>query len=129
MRDIRAHLQEIYKVEVSLDLISRVTDAVMDDVRDWGKRPLEDVYPIVFLDCMVLKIRENGTVQRRALCARGAGAIGRVVVGARSGRRWVARARWGVAHRMRTPAGICGRCRFGRRARGPRVRRAKAGAS
>jgi transposase-like protein len=39
----------------------------MDDVRDWGKRPLEDVYPIVFLDCMVLKIRENGTVQRRAL--------------------------------------------------------------
>jgi putative transposase len=67
VRDIRAHLQEIYKVEVSLDLISRVTDAVMDDVRDWGKRPLEDVYPIVFLDCMVLKIRENGTVQRRAL--------------------------------------------------------------
>ena len=67
VRDIRAHLQEIYGVEVSLDLISRVTDAVMDDVRDWGKRPLEDIYPIVFLDCMVLKIREGGTVQRRAL--------------------------------------------------------------
>ena len=39
----------------------------MDDVREWGKRPLEDIYPIVFLDCMVLKIREGGTVQRRAL--------------------------------------------------------------
>jgi putative transposase len=67
VRDIRAHLREIYGVEVSLDLISRVTDAVMDDVREWGKRPLEDVYPIVFLDCMVLKIREGGTVGRRAL--------------------------------------------------------------
>src|SRR5450755_1829007 len=51
-RDIEAHLQEIYGVKV---------------VRDWAKRPLEDIYPIVFLDCMVLKIREGGTVQRRAL--------------------------------------------------------------
>ena len=67
VRDIRAHLQEIYGVEVSLDLISRVTDAVMDDAREWGKRPLEDIYPIVFLDCMVLKIRDGGTVQRKAL--------------------------------------------------------------
>ena len=67
VRDIRAHMREIYGVEVGLDLISRVTDAVMDDVREWAKRPLEDIYPIVFLDCMVLKIRENGTVQRRAL--------------------------------------------------------------
>src|SRR3954468_19127510 len=67
VRDIRAHLAEIYGVEVSLDLISRVTDAVMDDVREWAKRPLEDIYPIVFLDCMVLKIREGGSVQRRAL--------------------------------------------------------------
>jgi putative transposase len=67
VRDIRAHLTEIYGVEVSLDLISRVTDAVMDDVREWAKRPLEDIYPILFLDCMVLKIRQDGTVQRRAL--------------------------------------------------------------
>ena len=66
-RDISAHLQEIYGVEVGRDLISRVTDGIMDDVRDWTKRPLEDIYPIVFLDCMVLKIRENGTVGRRAL--------------------------------------------------------------
>ena len=66
-RDIEAHLEEIYGVKVGRDLISRVTDAVMDDVRDWCKRPLEDIYPIVFLDCMVLKIRDGGTVQRRAL--------------------------------------------------------------
>jgi putative transposase len=66
-RDISAHLREIYGVDVGRDLISRVTDGVMDDVRDWGKRPLEDIYPIVFLDCMVLKIREGGSVQRRAL--------------------------------------------------------------
>jgi len=66
-RDISAHLQEIYGVQVSRDLISKVTDAVMDDAREWAKRPLEDIYPIVFLDCMVLKIREGGSVQRRAL--------------------------------------------------------------
>jgi putative transposase len=66
-RDISAHLAEIYGVQVSRDLISKVTDAVMDDVREWAKRPLEDVYPVMFLDCMVLKIREGGSVQRRAL--------------------------------------------------------------
>jgi putative transposase len=66
-RDIEAHLQEIYGVKVGRDLISRVTDGVMDDVRDWAKRPLEDIYPIVFLDCMVIKVRESGSVQRRAL--------------------------------------------------------------
>src|SRR3989441_9720975 len=65
-RDIEAHLAEIYGVKVGRDLISRVTDAVMDDVREWQQRPLEDVYPVVFLDALVLKIREGGTVQRRA---------------------------------------------------------------
>ena len=66
MRDIEAHLAEIYGVKVGRDLISRVTDAVIEDVRAWQQRPLEDVYPVVFLDCLVLKIREGGTVQRRA---------------------------------------------------------------
>src|SRR5215213_1066745 len=65
-RDIEAHLEHIYGVKVGRDLISRVTDAVLDDVRAWQQRPLEDVYPVLFLDCLVLKIRENGTVQRRA---------------------------------------------------------------
>ena len=66
-RDISAHLEEIYGVEVGRDLISKVTDGVTDDVRAWAKRPLEDIYPIVFLDCMVIKVREGGSVQRRAL--------------------------------------------------------------
>ena len=65
-RDIEAHLAEIYGVKVGRDLISRVTDAVMDDVREWQQRPLDDVYPVLFLDALVLKIREGGTVQRRA---------------------------------------------------------------
>ncbi|MGH3000262.1 MAG: IS256 family transposase [Gaiellaceae bacterium] len=65
-RDIEAHLAEIYGVNVGRDLISRVTDAVMQDVREWQQRPLDDVYPVVFLDALVLKIREGGSVQRRA---------------------------------------------------------------
>jgi putative transposase len=66
VRDIEAHLHEIYGVKVGRDLISRVTDAVMEEVRAWQQRPLDDVYPVVFLDCLVLKIREGGSVQRRA---------------------------------------------------------------
>jgi putative transposase len=65
-RDIEAHLAEIYGVRVGRDLISRVTDAVLDDVRAWQQRPLEDVYPVLFLDAMVLKIRDGGSVQRIA---------------------------------------------------------------
>jgi transposase-like protein len=53
-RDIEAYLRQLYGVSVGRDLISRVTDAVTDDVRAWQQRPLEDVYPVVFLDCMVL---------------------------------------------------------------------------
>jgi putative transposase len=65
-RDISAHLREIYGVQVGRDLISTVTDAVMEDARAWQTRPLDDVYPVVFLDALVLKIRDGGSVQRRA---------------------------------------------------------------
>jgi putative transposase len=65
-RDIERYLRELYGVSVGRDLISRVTEAVMDDARAWQQRPLDDVYPVVFLDCMVLKIREGGSVQRKA---------------------------------------------------------------
>ena len=65
-RDIEAHLAELYGVNVGRDLISRITDAVVEDVREWQQRPLDDVYPVVFLDALVLKIREGGTVQRKA---------------------------------------------------------------
>jgi putative transposase len=65
-RDIKAHFAEIYGVKVGRDLISKVTDAVMDDARNWQTRPLYGVYPVVFLDALVLKIRDGGSVQRRA---------------------------------------------------------------
>ena len=65
-RDISAHLEEIYGVTVGRDLVSKVTDAVMDDAQAWQTRPLDDVYPVVFLDALVLKIRDGGTVQRKA---------------------------------------------------------------
>jgi putative transposase len=65
-RDIEAHLEEIYGVKVGRELISKVTDAVNDDVREWAKRPLEAVYPVVFLDALVVKVREGGSVQRKA---------------------------------------------------------------
>jgi putative transposase len=65
-RDIEAHLEEIYGVNVGRNLISRMTDAVMDDARAWQTRPLDDVYPVVFLDALVLKIRDGGSVPRKA---------------------------------------------------------------
>jgi putative transposase len=65
-RDIESHLEDIYGVKVGRDLISKVTDAVMEDARAWQTRPLDDVYPVVFLDALVLKIRDGGSVQRRA---------------------------------------------------------------
>jgi putative transposase len=66
VRDIQAHLAEIYDVEVSPDLISRITDAVLDEVRDWQVRPLDPVYPVIFLDAIVCKVRDNGTVRNKA---------------------------------------------------------------
>ena len=65
-RDIEAYLREIYGVSVGRDLISRVTDAVIEDVRSWQQRPLDDVYPILYLDAFVVKIRDGGSVVRKA---------------------------------------------------------------
>ena len=65
-RDIERYLRELYGVSVGRDLISRMTDAVIEDACAWQQRPLDDVYPVVFMDCMVLKIREGGSVQRHA---------------------------------------------------------------
>jgi Transposase, Mutator family len=56
-RDIRAHLREMYDVEVSPDLISRVTDAVVEELAEWQGRPLDRVYPVVFIDALMIKIR------------------------------------------------------------------------
>ncbi len=66
-RDIQAQLQELYGVEVSPTLISNVTEAVMDEVRQWQSRPLESVYPIVYVDCLVVNVRENQRVINKSL--------------------------------------------------------------
>jgi len=66
-REIQAHLKEIYKVEVSPSLISTVTDAVLDDVKAWQSRPLEPLYPIVYLDAIHVKMRTSGHVQTQAV--------------------------------------------------------------
>src|SRR5215213_1007775 len=66
VRDIRAHLAQIYDVEVSPDLISTITDAVLDEVREWQARPLDRVYPVIFLDAIVCKVRTDGVVRNKA---------------------------------------------------------------
>ena len=66
-REIQGHLKELYKVEVSPSLISTVTDAVLDDVKAWQSRPLEAVYPIVYLDAIHVKMRTSGHVQTQAV--------------------------------------------------------------
>lgn len=66
-REIQGHLEDMYKVEVSPALISTVTDAVMEEVKAWQSRPLDSVYPIVYLDALVVKIRDGGHVRNRAI--------------------------------------------------------------
>ncbi len=61
-RDIQAQLQELYGVEVSASLISNVTEAVMDEVRKFQTRPLEALYPIIYVDCLAVNVRENQRV-------------------------------------------------------------------
>jgi len=65
-RDIQGHLEEIYGVEVSPDLISSVTDGIISEVKEWQSRPLDEVYPIVFFDAIRMKIREEGRVINKA---------------------------------------------------------------
>src|SRR6266536_3133557 len=67
VREIQGHLAELYGAEVSPDLISRVTDAVLDEVREWQNRPLDPVYPVVFFDALRVKIRDEGLVKNKAV--------------------------------------------------------------
>lgn len=67
VRDIQAHLEEIYGVDVSPDLISTVTDAVIDEVRAWQTRPLDPLYPILYLDALVVKVKDQGRVSNKAI--------------------------------------------------------------
>lgn len=67
VREIVGHLRDLYGVDVSPDLISAVTDAVLDDVAAWQARPLEPVYPLVFFDALRVKIRDEGLVRNKAI--------------------------------------------------------------
>lgn len=67
VRDIQAHLKEIYGVDVSPDLISTVTDAVIDEVRAWQTRPLDALYPILYLDALMVKVKDQGRVSNKAI--------------------------------------------------------------
>ncbi|MDC7218289.1 MAG: IS256 family transposase [Spirochaetales bacterium] len=66
-RDITATFKEMYDVDVSPTLISKITDGVMDEVIAWQNRPLDSVYPILFLDCIVIKVRENKRVINKSV--------------------------------------------------------------
>ncbi len=67
VREIQGHLIEMYGAEISPTLISSVTDAVMEDVKQWQSRPLDAVYPVIYLDCIHVKIRDAGAVRTKAV--------------------------------------------------------------
>jgi len=77
-REIQGHLHELYGTTVSPELISTVTDAVLEDVQEWRKRPLAAIWPIVYLDALVIRVRDGGTVRRKSVyLAIGVGIDGR----------------------------------------------------
>ena len=67
VRDIQSHLRDMYGVDVSAALISEVTDSILDEVKAWQDRPLEALYPIVYLDALMVKMRQDGKVDNRAV--------------------------------------------------------------
>ncbi len=66
-REIAAAFKELYDADVSPALISKVTDAVMEQVVEWQNRPLDAVYPIVYLDCIVLKVRQDSRIINKSV--------------------------------------------------------------
>src|SRR5690606_41765139 len=66
-RDISGYVKEMYAMDISATEISNFTDKVIPALIEWRNRPLEPVYPFVFLDCMHYKVRDNGSVQTRAV--------------------------------------------------------------
>src|SRR3954468_9558769 len=79
VRDIARHLSDLYGTEIGRDSISRVTDAVLEDIAAWRSRPLAAVYPIVYFDCLMVRVREDRSVSSRACYL----AIGQTVEGDR----------------------------------------------
>ena len=66
-RDIVDSFKEMYNADISPTLISKVTNAVIDEVNEWKNRPLDSLYPIVYLDCIVVKIRQDNRVINKAV--------------------------------------------------------------
>ena len=66
-REIEGHLKEMYGIEVSPGLISNVTEAVMEEVKAWQSRPLDEVYPILYMDALRVKVRDGGHIQNQAI--------------------------------------------------------------
>jgi putative transposase len=66
-RDIQDYLKELYRVEVSPTLISNITNLVIEDVKAWQNRPLDSVYPIVYLDALRVKVRDDGSIHNKAV--------------------------------------------------------------
>lgn len=67
LRDISSHIKEMYDMDISHDVLSQITDRIIPEVKAWQSRPLEEVYPIVWLDAMFYKVREGGRVQTRSV--------------------------------------------------------------
>ena len=67
VREIRGHLEELYGIDVSPDLISTITDAILEEVGEWQNRPLDACYPLVFFDAIRVKIRDEGFVRNKAV--------------------------------------------------------------
>jgi putative transposase len=67
VREIQGHLADLYGIDVSPDLVSAVTDAILDEIGEWQNRPLEALYPLVFFDALRVKIRDEGTVRNKAV--------------------------------------------------------------
>jgi len=67
LRDIKSHIKEMYDVEVSATTLGEITDKVIPKVKEWQNRPLDNVYPIVWLDAMHYKVRDGGRVVSRAV--------------------------------------------------------------
>lgn len=67
VRDIQSHLEELYATKISLDLISKVTDAVVEEVKEWRNRPLNSIYPIIFIDGFRAKCRLDGSVSNQTV--------------------------------------------------------------
>lgn len=66
VRDIQTQLKETFDLDVSHDLISKITDGVLEEVAEWQSRPLDTVYPVIFLDAIICKVRHEGSVRNKA---------------------------------------------------------------